>query len=140
MTDTQNQSDYGRALHAEPRLQTVVNVVDALATLARPTDALCSSCIWEHLVKPMIVPLIGWERGYLPQSAKDPAPGENSWRPVSAAELLGSEERRTPATTETEKWLRSSEAWNGFVGPLLKRLEVMDPGNGHGIGPVDSAA
>ena len=37
-------------------------------------------------------------------------------------------------TTENERWLRTTEAWDAFTNVLLERLEKADPGNGHGIG------
>ena len=59
---TTTTTDYQRALNAEPALQPVVDLVDALCALVRPSDRLCSGCVWERIVKPMVRPLIGWER------------------------------------------------------------------------------
>ena len=74
---TQTQSvtraaDYERAVAAERRLRPVVAIVDALVELVRPEDRMCSSCVWQKIVKPLIRPLVGWERGYPPEQAKDP--------------------------------------------------------------------
>ena len=52
----------------------------------------------------------------------------------SGTEALAALGSREAPTTDTEKWLRTSEAWDAFTRPLLARLWDADPGNGHGIG------
>jgi hypothetical protein len=47
--------------------------------------------------------------------------------------MLAQLDDRIPAETETEKWLRSSEAWDAVTRPLLARLYEADPANGCGI-------
>ncbi|MCX4972181.1 hypothetical protein [Streptomyces sp. NBC_00620] len=134
-TPTTRQTDYQRALHAEPRLQAIASIVDVLIELVRPNDNMCGSCIWEGIIKPLTTPLIGWERGYPPREAHDP--GNAEWRLISgsdwAKEFETAEKTRTTATTDTEKWLRTPEAWDAFCGELIRRLNDADPGNGHGI-------
>jgi hypothetical protein len=61
-----DRDGYTRALDAEPRLQPIVAMVDALCALAGPDTRICSACAWEHIVKPLCMPLIGWERGRHP--------------------------------------------------------------------------
>lgn len=138
---TARQPDLDRATNAEPRLQAIVNIVTALTTLVRPTDTMCGGCVWDEIVKPLVLPLIGWERGYPPKAAPDP--GNFAWVLVSggdwAREFAEAEKTRTPATTDTEKWLRTSEAWDGFCGELIRRLNDADPGNGHGIHQASKA-
>lgn len=130
-----HQTDYDRALNAEPRLRAIAATADALLELVRPTDTMCGGCVWDGIVKPLVTPLIGWERGYPPKPAPDP--GESTWRLISgsdwAAEFEEVEKTRVPATTDTEKWLRTSDAWDAFCGELIRRLNDADPGNGHGI-------
>lgn len=140
MPDLTPDPEFERAIAAEPRLRTVVTLVDALIELTRPDDTLCGSCVWEDIVKPLVSPLIGWERGYPPAVAKDkPAVTEDpdTWPLVSGADWLAESEaadkQRIPATTDTEKWLRTTEAWDAFTRILIDRLETADPGNGHGI-------
>lgn len=127
---------YDRALAAEPRLRAIVTTVDALIELVRPGDTMCSGCVWDAIVKPLAIPLIGWERGYPPDTAKDPSP-DGGWRMLSGGDLMAeyeeAQQRLAPATTDTEKWLRTSEAWDAFTGALIDRLHTADPGNGHGI-------
>lgn len=127
---------YERALAAEPRLAAIVTAVDALAELARPADVMCAGCVWDGIVKPLATPLIGWERGYPPAAAKDPSPGDGS-KLYTGTDLMAAYEeaqkRLAPATTDTEKWLRTSEAWDAFTGELIRRLHDADPANGHGI-------
>jgi hypothetical protein len=123
---------YGRALAYEPALQAAVAVINALSALRRPSDRLCADCVWEDILKPIVTPLIGWERGYHPEPAADPRPGGELIEFLTMDGLP--DPPRTPATTETERWMRSTEAWDGFTSALLERLSAIDPGNGHGIG------
>ncbi|MFC8517495.1 hypothetical protein [Streptomyces sp. NPDC057257] len=131
---TKMQADYERALAAEPQLQAVVTTVDALCELVRPEDRMCSGCVWDTIVKPLARPLLGWDRGYPPESAKEPA---DRMRLIPGDELLKlweqAEAKRVPADTETEKWLRTSEAWDAFTNVVLARLDTADPAHGHGI-------
>jgi hypothetical protein len=130
----ERKAAYERVLAAEPRLRAVVRVVDALIQFVRPTDEMCHGCLWEVMVKPLTSPLVGYGRGYPPTSAKDPDPsGELELVFQSAADLLREPDPRIPAETQTEKWLRTSEAFDAFTDPLLKRLYEADPANGCGI-------
>jgi hypothetical protein len=128
--------DYQRALAAEPRLRPVEALVDALCTLRRPTDRLCAGCVWEQIVKPLVSPYLGWGRAYAPRPARDPDPTATGERllKVRTGLMAEMEERRLPATTDTERWLRTSEAYDAVTDVLLARLDAADPANGHGIG------
>lgn len=128
-------TDLDRAIRAEPRLQAIVNIVTALTALVRPTDTMCGGCVWDEIVKPLALPLIGWERGYPLKAAPDP--GTVTWLLVTGGDWVKewdeAERTRTQATTEAEKWLRTSEAWDSVCGELIRRLNDADPANGHGI-------
>jgi hypothetical protein len=129
-----NRSDYDRALAAEPQLRAIERVVDTLCELVRPSDHLCNGCVWEGIVKPLASPWVGWEREYVPGEADDPVPGELMGR-WTMADLRGDDDPlRPPATTETEKWLRTSPAFDAVTDVWLDRLRAADPANGHGIG------
>lgn len=132
--DTERDRAYRRALDAEPQLQPAVRVVDALCALVRADDYLCHACVWESIVKPLVDPWVGWDRGYLPQQASD-AP-RDTWEPINLTDYLKHtrDDRKLPADTDTERWLRTSEAFDAFTGVLIDRLYAADPGNGHGIG------
>jgi hypothetical protein len=133
---TITQTDFDRAVQAEPQLHSLVRMVNALCVLVRPSDSMCSGCIWESILKPLVEPMVGWGRGYPPKSAKDPVPYAE-WGVYSAAELVAyadlPEHSRIPATTETERWLRSSAAYDGFTRPLIAQLQEADPAHGCGI-------
>ncbi|MFI1726902.1 hypothetical protein [Streptomyces sp. NPDC020489] len=128
-------TDFERALAAEPRLRAITNIVTALTTLVRPDDTMCGSCVWEDIVKPLAIPLIGWERGYPLKAAHDP--GTLGWQLISGSDWARQfeevEKTRTPASTATEEWLRTCEAWDAFCGELIRRLNDADPANGHGV-------
>lgn len=129
---------FERALKAEPRLRAVVRIVNVLRLLVRPTDQMCHGCLWEIVIKPLVKPWIGWGRGYLPRQAKNPDP-DGGWRlrVQTAAEVM--REHPIPAETETEKWLRTSEAWNAVTQVLNDRLYKYDPANGCGVGRATDA-
>src|SRR5262245_55227459 len=88
---------YERALRAEPHLRVVVAVVDALCTLVRPTDRLCYGCTWDDIVKPLVMPLLGWGRGRVPEEVPD-GPVKDVFREDELPEPV-----RTSATTVTEQ-------------------------------------
>jgi hypothetical protein len=135
--EAQRLANYQRALDAEPRLRPIVAVVDALCALVRRTDQMCYGCAWDGIVKPLVNPYLGYGRGWRPREASDPEPvvdGARRSRPVSLTKLLADKEARVPATTDTEKWLRTPEAWDAFTDVLLARLKQADPAHGHGIG------
>lgn len=133
--DPEAMAAYERALTAEPDLRAVVRAVDALLALVRPSDQLCHGCVWTTIVKPMCTPLIGSDRGHLPGQAADPDP-DGHLRAVDLGEVIDRLGRRPEPETETERWLRSGEAWDAFTGVLLRRIESADPANGCGIGRV----
>jgi hypothetical protein len=127
---------FRRALDAEPQLQALDLMVNALVALA-PTKAsgrpMCHACIWEMILKPLVSPWVGWERGYLPDQAEEPRPEGEQLRGRSLAELLAIPDVRAEATTQTEQWLRTSEAFDVVTAVWLHRLEAADPGTGHGL-------
>jgi hypothetical protein len=111
-------------------------LVTTLCEFVRPSDFLRHGCLWERMVKPLVRPLVGYERGFFPKVAADPpASGESGWRFLNRAELLAHDSRpRVPATTDTEQWMRTSEAWDAVTRVLLARMWDADPANGCGIG------
>ena len=122
---------YERALAAEPSLRPIVAVVDALCAFVRPDDRMCAGCVWGRIVKPLTTPLIGWSRGYPPEDAPDVRP--DSWEPVNLEAVLAKLDQRPEPTTDTERWMRSSEAFDAFTDVLLAKLDAADPANGHGV-------
>ncbi|WMM73009.1 hypothetical protein RCF27_01245 [Rhodococcus pyridinivorans] len=108
-------------------------MVTALCELTRPEDTMCVGCAWDNIIKPLATPLIGWGRGYPPKQAKDRDHNAPRYRYVNIAEVLEEQEGRPPAESDTERWLRTSEAWDAVTEYWLARLDTADPGNGHGI-------
>ena len=118
---------FDRALNADYQLM-AKKVVDTFIKLVRPTDELCHACVWELIVKPLVSSRVGHGRGYEPMQAEDPDPtGERFLRVITAAEYMKDRPQRAPAETETEKWMRTSEAYDAFTDVLLKRLEDQQP-------------
>lgn len=127
---------YRRALAAEPQLQAVEATVDALSAFVRRSDTMCAGCVWEAIVKPLASPWVGWARGFLPHPAKDPDPTPGaSWRFVNLAEWIEQQPKRvrSDASTDTERWLRTSDAFDAVTDVWLARLDAADPAHGHGI-------
>lgn len=113
------QEAYERALAAEPQLEAVVGVVEALLLIDdKKADELD---LW-GIIKPLIVPWLGYGRGTVPVNAQDGPvsadPAYKSFGELAEANLP----RSVPATTETEKWLRSADAYDAFTDVLLARL------------------
>jgi len=110
---------YERALTAEPQLEAVVKVVDALLLI---DDDKSDELDHWGIIKPLIVPWLGYQRGTVPLNAPD-APTSSTPKVKSVGELARTNlPRPVPATTETEKWLRSEEAYDAFTDVLLARL------------------
>lgn len=113
------QAAYERALTAEPQLEAVVKVVDALLLI---DDEKGDGLDHWGIIKPLIVPWLGYQRGTVPVNAQD-APTSATPKVKSVGELARTNlPRPVPATTETEKWLRSEEAYDAFTDVLLARL------------------
>ena len=113
------QAAYERALTAEPQLEAVVRVVDALLLI---DDEKGDELDYWSIIKPLIVPWLGHQRGTVPVNAPD-EPTSATLKVKSAGELARTNwPRPVPATTETEKWLRSEEAYDAFTDVLLARL------------------
>jgi hypothetical protein len=124
---------YRRVLAAEPRLRPIAHLVDALCTLVRADDTMCAGCVWESIVEPLTTRLVGWSRGYPPQQATDDRAEPGSVRYVDMDAVLNRLSRREPPASETEAWLRGSDAYDAFTDEMLRRLEAADPASGHGI-------
>lgn len=120
MSWEEQQECYERALAAEPALRAVVRVVDALMLV---DEEKSESLDHWMIIKPLIQPCIGAGRGYVPSEASDVV-GAPQPRVYGFKELLeeAKKQKRVPATTETEKWMRTEEAWDAFSNVLLTRL------------------
>ena len=110
---------YERVLEAEPKLEAVVRVVDALLLI---DDEKGDDLDHWGIIKPLIVPWLGYQRGTVPVNAAD-ATDTSTPQVKSVGELARTNlPRPVPAATETEKWLRSEEAYDAFTDVLLARL------------------
>jgi hypothetical protein len=128
------EDPFERALAAEPTLRVIDRMVRTLAANAptrRSKRPFCSACVWESILKPLARHWVGWERGDPIDQAPD-AP-RDSWEPISLSELLAQPDDRPAAQSVTEKWLRSSAAFDAVTDRWLKLLHDADPANGHGI-------
>ncbi|MGH3793875.1 MAG: hypothetical protein ACRDSP_03195 [Pseudonocardiaceae bacterium] len=111
---------YDRALASEPQLCDVERLVDQLCKHARPGDYERYGHMWEWIVKALVSPLVGDERGLIPRQVGD----EPSGRFISMADFmdLAAPGRYTTPTSETEKWMRGSEAFDAVMNELRSRL------------------
>jgi hypothetical protein len=149
---------YERALAAEPRLRAVENMVRAQVLFIRPGDTFCHGCYWERVLKPLVTPLVGWGRGEPHEDAADPHPSGKRVMHVTGGGESGVEERdnyvvvttswhdafaqmdaEPEPTTATERWLRSTEAWDVVTDYFLEIVQAADPANGHGFAIAEEA-
>ncbi|TAM55768.1 MAG: hypothetical protein EPN50_10565, partial [Chloroflexota bacterium] len=114
---------------AEPRLEALELLVLTIAGHADRRRPLCYACAWSEAVKPLLTPLVGWQRGYVPEDAPDPTDEVTVLR---LADLPMPE--RTVAGTDAERYLRSRAAWEIAADRLVAILRQADPGRGHGLG------
>jgi hypothetical protein len=114
---------YDRALAAEPQLCAVEHIVDQLCERARPDDYERYGHVWVSVVKALVSPLVGDERGLIPRQAPDgPAA-----RIATGADFIFGE--YTAPASETEEWLRGPEAFTAVMVELQRRLaEAGSPG------------
>jgi hypothetical protein len=96
-TKAEAEQSYNRALAAEPRLRAIADMVKAVTASAAYDRSFCDGCFWERTLKGKALPLVGWERGHRSRQAKHPDP-------------------------ETERWLRSREAWEAVTERWLQQL------------------
>lgn len=126
---------FDKALAAEPRLRAVDKMVRTLAANAptgRSKRPMCAGCIWSGILKPLLKPLVGWER-HVQRQAPETRPHGMRVLDMSALRAEAAQERRPPATSSTERWLRGSEAWDAVTSRWLAILDKADPANGCGL-------
>lgn len=128
---------YRRALEAEPDLQALEAAVYVIAQTARPDEPFCPGCLWEEILKPLVTPIVGWERGAPRQQARDAAP-PGVFEAPTALNLSDLETPDIPApTSDTEKWLRTSEPFDAVTDKWLADLDAagtaVRAAPGHGI-------
>jgi hypothetical protein len=106
-TETECEALFRRALAADYRLQAVDRMVRALVALAptrRSGIPMCVGCVWDLILKPAVVPILGWERGYPPKDAKDPDPDKTTWESIDLTEWLGKIDSKPEPASATEEW------------------------------------
>lgn len=127
-----------RAIIADHHIRALDRAIRTIAALAPNPDAevhdpdagipLCHGCLWSGVVKPLAKLLLGPARGELAEAA-DRA---DIPKPVDLAALFD-EPERPEAATETERWLRSGEAYDQVTDVWLALLRDADPANGCGL-------
>ncbi|SRR6266704_193218 len=112
----------------EPRLTALARLVTIAAENIRPDDRnWCAAAFWASTVKPLLLPLVGWERGKAPENAADPPElHADPWTFLDVRGALGvleGEHRWTrPVSTVAEETLRSSRAFEVAVAHLYGLL------------------
>lgn len=120
-------------LEADRRLQALDEMVKVLAARAPKNSPQCFGCVWEQILKPLVVPCLGNSRNR-PRDAHSPAPGGRSWaEPLDLAALFQEETQWPEPTTAMEAFLRTSQAYDLLTDKWLKLLKDADPGKGHGL-------
>ena len=133
MTSIDDEAAFHMTLTAEPRLQAIDKVVRALAALAPTDQPMCADCVWTSVLKPLVRPWLGWSRGKPPEQAADES--DHSPPVVGLKTFLDEPDTRPEPASETERWLRGSQAWDAVTSRWMEVLERADPGLGHGVPP-----
>lgn len=133
MSDYPGESEHYRlALEAEPALVAIEAVVDLICDRGLP-----SQMAWSSIVKTLTIPYIGNMRGIGADGATNPKrPDLNQAERME--HLLGSmtdlsehvaslEKYRLPATSATEEWMRTSEAWDAVTKVWIRKMQEADP-------------
>ena len=115
------------ALQADRHLRALDEMVRLLARGAPSDEPWCYACIWEQVLKPLALPLVGHGRG-------SPAEPAGSFHRYSISELLDTLATldSEPGPTGIELWLRGSQAYDLFLDRWVKVLREADPALGHG--------
>jgi hypothetical protein len=111
----------------EPRLAALHRLLSIVADNIRPDDPhWCANTFWLGTVKPLLMPLVGWERGRSPENASDPAGAlSTAWSclgDLTIAALEGEHRWTRPVETVAEETLRSAAAYDVAVRHLYDLL------------------
>ncbi len=120
-----------RAVAADHQIRALDRTIRLIAALAPSPDSgieMCHGCLWSGIVKPLAQLLLGPDRGIVDEAEDNAHIG----RFVDIAAFLN-EPDRPPASTETERWLRSDEAYHALTNEWLRLLHAADPANGCGL-------
>lgn len=122
------EDPFEKALTIVPELRAINNMVRVFVALAPKNQPMCTDCIWGTILKPMVYPLLGWGRGLAPESAED----MSFSLMFTGEDFANIKDKHTEATTKTERWLRSSDAYDLVTDRWLEMLTKVDPGLGCG--------
>jgi hypothetical protein len=122
---------YRLALETEPALMAIETVVDLICEKGLPSQR-----VWSSVIKPLTLPFIGTMRGIGIDSAKNPTRPDLTQDQL-VDHVLGSienlsekfkrlEKYRLPATTATEEWMRTSEAWDAVTRVWFQKIDEAD--------------
>ena len=124
------------AMNRSPGVRGLTALVSLLVLAAPDPDSeqpYCSGCLWERVLKPAALPIVGWRRG-----VPDAASQASDLKPITGVTWIRASDLpaslpATEVTTEAEAWLRTEYAWRTLTGWWMDRLDEVDPGNGHGF-------
>lgn len=102
----------------EHRLVALEELVDQAVVAVRPSDeGWCANAFFGRAIKPLGSLLVGDDRGYPIEEAR-PRTDEVT----TFGDLIDEDDDRAPATTDEERVLRSSEAYDAALSHLLSKL------------------
>jgi hypothetical protein len=117
---------------AEPRLDALETMARMLAGHARRgRRPLCQACTGSDVIDPLLESIVGWGRGLVPESASMP---RNDLPMIDFRTASIDLPARIEPTTEIERFLRTSRAWDMAQLVLLDILYRADPGTGCSTG------
>lgn len=136
MTTTEATFTFQQTIEADSQLRAVDALVRVLAATAPAPESdapMCSGCVWEHIVKPLTTPVLGWSRARPHRDVRPPS--ADPFEVVDIAQVMSEahDNPKPPPTNDLERWLRTSEAFDVVTDVWLALLHDADPANGHGL-------
>lgn len=127
---------YRLALEAEPALVAIEAVVALICA-----KGLRAQKAWVSIVKPLTRPFLGTMRGIGAEAASNPTRPDLSADErlehmfddvVDLGEHIKHLERyRLPASTATEEWMRTREAWDAVTRVWIERMQAAAAAHGN---------
>lgn len=103
----------------DPRIAALDLLVQRAIRSVTPDETRwCANAFFSTAVKPVLLELVGWGRGYPPRAATDP----EVWEPVDWRAEFAAQDDRIPPTTPFEEMLRTSEAYDLVYDRLYLQL------------------
>lgn len=109
----------------EPRIAALDHLVQrAIKSVTPDETGWCANAFFGTVVKPFIVHLVGWDRGYPPDEVTDPHEMPNVSTGADFLSLLNNPDAgyKRPVTSPWEEMLRTSDAYDRVYDHMYANL------------------